>query len=194
MDDYGLTLVSGPAAEPLTAAEAQSWCRAGPHADLAELAALVTTARLLAEVGWSRQLLTATWRLTLPAFPCRALRVPLGPLQSVTSVQYVDSDGTLQTLSASRYEADSTVDPWVIQPAYGHAWPAARAVRQAVRITFTAGYGDAPSDVPEPIRQALRIAVAWWYERRGDEKEAAALELPRAVERLLNLYWNGHYA
>lgn len=194
MDDYGLTLVSAPAAEPITAAEARDWCRAGPHADLGEVAALVTAARLLAERGWSRQLLTATWRLTLPEFPAWELRVPLGPLRSVTSVQYTDPDGNTQTLSAGRYEADSSADPWVIQPAYGYSWPAARGARQAVRVTFTAGYGDAASDVPEPIRLALRIAVAWWYERRGDEAAAAGLELPASATRLLNLYWNGHYA
>ena len=33
--------------------------------------------------------------------------------------------------------------------------------------TSTVGYGDAAGDVPEPLRQAIRLLVAHWYENRG---------------------------
>jgi hypothetical protein len=36
-----------------------------------------------------------------------------------------------------------------------------------VRVTYTAGYGATPADVPEDWRQAILAAVAWLYENRA---------------------------
>ncbi len=36
-----------------------------------------------------------------------------------------------------------------------------------IEIDVTVGYGDAGTDVPEPLRQAIRLLVAHWYENRG---------------------------
>ena len=193
MDQYGLTLVTAPAEEPVSLAEAKAWLRLSHDADDAVVQGLVSAARLLAEREYDRQLVTATWRLTLPRFPCREIRLPRGPLQSITSVQYRDTTGTLQTLSASYYEADAACDPGLVQPAYGRVWPSTREMVQAVRVTFVAGYGS-PQQVPQSIRNAIKMAVAWWYERRGDEAETVERELPEACHRLLRLHWNGVFA
>ncbi len=32
---------------------------------------------------------------------------------------------------------------------------------------MAAGYGDAATDVPEPLRQAIRLLTAHWYDNRG---------------------------
>ena len=39
-------------------------------------------------------------------------------------------------------------------------------VANGVEIDFVAGHGDAPADVPPPIRQALLLLIAHWYEHR----------------------------
>jgi hypothetical protein len=44
-------------------------------------------------------------------------------------------------------------------PVYNSSWPSVTARADAVTIEFTAGYGDAGSDVPEPIRTAIALAV-----------------------------------
>ena len=36
----------------------------------------------------------------------------------------------------------------------------------AFEVAFTAGYGDEASDVPAPIRHALKLLVAHWFEHR----------------------------
>ena len=44
-------------------------------------------------------------------------------------------------------------------------------------IDFTAGYGSSGVDVPQPLRQAIRLLVTHWYEHRsavGDNDDAAA--------------------
>jgi uncharacterized phiE125 gp8 family phage protein len=36
-----------------------------------------------------------------------------------------------------------------------------------IELDVEVGYGDAPADVPEPLRQAIKHLVAHWYENRG---------------------------
>jgi hypothetical protein len=84
-------------------------------------ASWVTAARRFVEDKAGRQFVTATARLTLDRFPftCsyqwlpsperRTIVVPRAPLQSVTSIAYVDAGGDTQTLSANSYRVDVRV-------------------------------------------------------------------------------------
>ena len=59
----------------------------------------------------------------------------------------------------------------------------------AFEIAFAAGYGDEASDVPAPIRQALTLLVAHWFERREPVVlGASAQEVPATVAGLLLPY------
>jgi uncharacterized phiE125 gp8 family phage protein len=40
-------------------------------------------------------------------------------------------------------------------------------VAAGIELDIDAGYGDAATDVPEPLRQAIRVLVSHWYENRG---------------------------
>ena len=58
-----------------------------------------------------------------------------------------------------------------------------------IEIAVTAGFGDAGSDVPEPVRQALLLLIAHWYEQRepvmlGGERA----DIPGTVAGLLAPY------
>ncbi len=68
-------------------------------------------------------------------------------------------------------------------------WPQPGKVANGIEIDFTAGYGATPSHVPAPIRQALLLLVAHWYERR-DPIEVGSPEtvIPQPVSQLLDLY------
>ncbi len=48
------------------------------------------------------------------------------------------------------------------------------ATSTPLAIAFTAGYGDAAADVPEPIRQAILMIVADLYAHRGDDAPTPA--------------------
>jgi uncharacterized phiE125 gp8 family phage protein len=134
--------------------------------DDALIASLVRSA--IAQVdgrdGWlGRQLITATWRLTLDCFPAGGILVPLPPLQEVTSITYIDAGGAEQTLATSVYQVAGT-DPARIVLAYGQSWPATRPRPDAVRVEYIAGYGDSWNDVPEDIRHALICMVSAAYD------------------------------
>lgn len=106
----------------------------------------------------SRFLLPTTVDLNLDYFPCSIeLRRP--PIQSVTSITYLDTNGDSQTFSSSRYVVDTDREPGLITPAYGESWPATRCQIEAVTVRFVCGYADADS-VPEGIKTAIKWHVA----------------------------------
>jgi hypothetical protein len=213
-----LTLVQtvAPTAEPLTLAEAKLHARQDFDDDDTLFTALIVAARNWAETYTGRQLVTATWRLSTDQFPYfegsggrglaftaglpgyspfaayasyGAIRLPRPPLQSVTSIVYDDTTGTPQTLDPTLYRVDADSEPARITPAYGEIWPTARAQTNAVRVTYTAGHGNAAA-VPQAIKQALLLMIGHWYVNR--EAVAAegvqAVPLPLAVNSLLDPY------
>lgn len=183
-----LTLVTPPADEPLTASELLEHVRELDPAQAGYLAELGAVARQHVEDYCRRALCTQTWRLQLDAFPADQsfLRLPRPPLQAVTSVQYVDQSGTLVTWASSNYVVDPDSLPGRLHLAYGVSWPSPRCQANAVRVTYTAGYGDAGDAVPEALRHALKLLVGAWYEHREPLVTGAiATTLPFSVQALL---------
>lgn len=113
-----------------------------------------------------RALLTQTWRLNLDHFPLShaAIRLPLPPLQSVSSLTYLDGEGVEQTLDPSLYVVLAGGRAEIV-PAFGCLWPRALRQPRAVTIEFVCGYGDAAA-VPNPIKTAIAMYVASLYENR----------------------------
>jgi uncharacterized phiE125 gp8 family phage protein len=172
---------SAPAVEPLSTAEAKDHLKITHSDDDTIIDSYVTAARLWCEAFIQRQLITATWELVLDAFWADAIPLPFPPLASVTSVQYIDTDGDSQTFSSDDYVVDTKSAPGRIYLAYNESWPTTRQVREAVTITYVAGYGASGSDVPEEIRTAIRLLTAHYYEHR--EGEAGAV--PDVVRQIL---------
>lgn len=191
---YALELSSAPAAEPVTAARAKRHARVEVSDDDDLFDDWIREARQKVEDRLDQSLITQTWKLYLDRFPDAddpaypEIRLPRGPLQSVSSITYVDAAGTTQTLSASRYQADAKRRPGRVVPAVGYSWPAARAgTVNAVTVTYVAGYGASGSSVPQCLLQAIYLTVAHWNATRlpGD--------LPPEVDGLLAQAWFGEY-
>lgn len=198
-----LELVEAPAAEPVSLAEVRTQIgRASGFTDHdTMLTGMISAARELVESITGRALVTQTWDWVLDGFPGavgRPLRLPLPPCQSVTSITYVDTAGATQTWASSLYQVDNPTGPRAqharIQPAYGQTWPSTRREMGAVTVRFVAGYedsGGSPAEVvdaPQPLKQALLMLIAHWYDHRD---AVAALQLqpvPWAVDALLAPY------
>lgn len=103
-----------------------------------------------------------TLEMPLDGFPGGEIRLPVGPVQSVTSISYVDEAGAQQTVSADSYVVDASDEQsgWII-PAADYAWPEAMSMANAVRIQWVAG-----ADCPEPIRHFIKLVVGRWYADR----------------------------
>ena len=142
-----------------------------------------------------RALISQGWELRLAAFPQRIDRIygdrrielPLPPLQSVTKIKYVDPDGATQTLADELYTVltDNGSEPGAVIPAYGTTWPATRCQPDAVTVTFVAGYGGTPADVPAAISAASLLLIEDLYANRSAKEVGTIVTENPAVMRLL---------
>lgn len=166
---YSLTQSTPPASEPLTLTEAKTHLRVSGSTEDALITSLISAAREMAEAYTSRQFITATYTMKIEDFPVGEgpISLPRTPLGSVSSVTYLSTTGTSTTLSTDVYEvlSDNTRASIVLKP--GQSWPNTRTEqREAVTITFTAGYGAATTDVPESARAAMLLIVGTLFDNR----------------------------
>lgn len=183
-----LTLVTAPVGEPFTLTDAKDHLRITIDTEDSLINALIVSAREFAEGNTRRALITQTWDLTLDAFP-DAIEVPLPPLQSVTSVTYIDTAGTTQTLVANTdYTVDTKSEPGRIVPAYGKSWPSTRDIVNAVTVRFVAGYGNATA-VPKSIKQAMLMHIEHMFDNRGTVNIGNVVnEIPLTMQSLYNMH------
>lgn len=96
-----------------------------------------------------------------------AIHISRGPLVSVQSVTYLDTDRVSQTLPTTKYRAKvggrrSCVyfeeDAWFMNLAYGPG---------VVQINVTCGFGEQPDQVPALWRQLVSEVACHMYERRN---------------------------
>jgi uncharacterized phiE125 gp8 family phage protein len=164
MTDNWLTLkdvpTTAPVLEPITLADLKLDLGATGSALDTPLTNNILSARKSVEGYLRRQLMTATWTGYLDRFPSGdTIYVPLPPLQSITSIYYIDSDGDSQLWDAGSYAVDIASGPGRITLAYGESWPDTREQANAVTIVFVAGFGATAASVPEDITHALRLQV-----------------------------------
>ena len=120
------------------------------------------------------------------------IRLPRPPLQSVSSITYLDVTGVQQTLDPSLYLVDVASDPGRVTPSFEQLWPFTRAQISAVSIHFTAGYGTS-SQVPKIALRAMRLLIGHWYLYRELVTAGAPQPIPAGVDALIALMWNGDY-
>jgi uncharacterized phiE125 gp8 family phage protein len=160
-----LVMTAAPAAEPISVAEAKVHLRVDVDEEDALIASLIVAARMLVEKTLARALLTQSWSLFLDTWPRSGMiTLPIAPVQGVTVVRIYDKDDTPAEVDAANYAVDRLSEPARLVPTAAVTSPARRL--NSVEVAFNAGYGDDAGDVPEPIRQALRLLVAHWFEHR----------------------------
>jgi len=178
-----LKLITAPATEPLTLAEAKAHLRVTHTASDGLITNLIKAAREYCEGFQNRQYITAAWELWLDAWPDKnCIYIPRPPLQSVASVKYYSPDNTEYSMDPADYFVDEKSEPGRLAFAYGKSWPAA-TLRPAggIVICFSAGYGDA-KDVPQKVKQAMLLKVELDFDRH---EPAESENLLKAVQRLL---------
>lgn len=183
-------LTSGPLSEPVAVAEAKSHLRVDHTDEDTLIASLVTAARLHIEVMLSRRFITQDWSLVLDFWPnSKMVSIGLGPVQAVNQISTFAEDGAETVFDSENYFVDTVSDPARIVRKSGAAWPAPGRQVNGIEIAFAAGYGDNASDVPEPLRQALLLLVAHWYERREPVVLGeTVIPVPETVQSLLLPY------
>lgn len=162
-----LQLVTPPAGEPVSLAEAKLHLRVDGGEDDLLIGSLITAARQAAETITHRQFITARWKLVMDAFAGQAVLIHKSPLISVVAVEYLDMAGLVQTMPPSHYTVDAASEPARLTPIFGQTWPPTLPQIGAVSVTFDAGYGPA-SAVPEGIKSWIKLRVGSLYAHREE--------------------------
>ncbi|HZT26086.1 MAG TPA: head-tail connector protein [Pseudolabrys sp.] len=181
-------LLTAPPVEPLSLDETRAFLRVDTTDDDAVIAALIAGARIHVEVATRRALITQTWRLAFDAWPADGrLQVLPAPLQSLAAARVYDSGNVAQPLDLQGFVPDLGASALLFAP---WAVPAPGRGAAGIELDVVCGYGGAAADVPEPLRQAIRLLVAHWYENRGVVAAAAAqpATLPQGLAALLAPY------
>ncbi len=169
---------------PITLAEVKAHLRIDDTESDALLEVYIKAARTKIEAILGRSLLTQTRAAYFDGFR-DTLELDYPPLQSVTSITFLNEQGVTETLDPSVYRVVTENTVGRVELAFGASWPATYPVTNAVVVTYVAGYGSGPADVPEHLRLAMLHMVARWYENREPVVVgASATELDGVEERL----------
>lgn len=190
-----LTLLTPPAAEPVSLADAKLRLRISDDAHDAAVSLWIKAARERVERDTGRALLSQTWverrdgwtgdgRLT--AFRTR-FRLLRPPLIAVEAIAIYDAEDAPSDWGPAAFFVDTASDPGRIALRQGEDWPQPGRATGGIEIRFRCGYGDSPEDVPAPLREAVLQLVAAMADgglEAGMPAAAASLIAPYRSVRL----------
>ena len=173
-----LTLIAGPATEPVDRADVKLHLRVSGSEEETLIDGLIAAARLSVEAHAGVALISQTWKWTLDAWRGDVLELPLGPATSIVSVAV---DGT--PLSPSAYTLVPGRPARLLSDG-GVQWTSPTMKAGGIEIIFAAGFGSSETDVPRDLRHAILMLVAHWFENREPASFAGAT-LPTSVTAIL---------
>lgn len=181
-------LVAPAAATPVSADEAKTHLKVETGDEDALIEGLVAgaTQHLDGYAGvLGRCMVTQSWRQDFDDF-ARILRLPM-PAAGITGISWVDEAGAASSIDAANYELQADALGSFVRFVDDYDFPGDLAQTRAVRVTYTAGYGDAAA-VPAPLKVAILLLVGHWYAHRRAVSDAAMVELPLGVAMMIAPY------
>jgi uncharacterized phiE125 gp8 family phage protein len=179
-----LQITVQPTTEPVTADEAKLHLRVDHTADDALIAGLITAAREYCEGYQGRAYITRTYAYTVAPYAGTRINLPMAPIQEVTGVTVrLEGEETETALTTDDYTLHLNGEFQGITPTN------LPSSVETLTVTYTAGYGDAASDVPQSPKQAMLLLIGHWYENRmlTQGPTISQQELPISVKALLQM-------
>lgn len=164
-------LKSPPVIEPIGLDEVKAHSRIDLTDDDLLIQHQILAVRQMVERIYDIALITQTWTMYLDWLP-DCIEIFKRPVQSVTSVKWMDSAGTTQAIDPALYWVDLNARPPRIVRSINASWPYVEPRPSAVAVEFVAGYGDERQDMPPNLVSYLLIKVADFYENRESYTEA----------------------
>lgn len=176
--------LSPPAAEPLTLAEVKAHLRIDGAEEDALLASLIRAAREHLERETGLCLILQRWRLYLDHWPKDGvIRLAKCPVQAIQNVTVYDGEGAALDVSLEDHLLDGEGRParlWLKNP------PSPGRAVNGIEIDFSAGFGEAGTDVPDTLKRAVSIHVGHMFAFRGAiSPEDQPAGIPDGYERLI---------
>ncbi|WP_418186737.1 head-tail connector protein [Aliarcobacter lanthieri] len=176
--------IIAPIKEPLTLEDAKNFMHILEDDEDTLIETFISSAREYAENYTNRQFEKATYELYINTF-IQDMKMPKNPISSIEKIEFMDIDGNYEELEKEFYYLYGENDIFKI---HFESFKPHKTHKQAVKITFIAGY----DEVPKSILQALKIYVATLYENREQyvidfNSRTNVTEVP-IVQKMLSMY------
>lgn len=199
-----LKRVVEPEREPVSLLEAKQHLRVDITEDDSYIERIITVAREYAETYCDMTFIMTKWQMRFDRFPY-TIRLPkppayIGILRDTggdVKIEYATNceAATYQELDPSMYRYDYDINPGCIYFHCQNGWPSDQwATQNGVQVTWWAGFGPDPADVPVKIRHAILMLVGQYYERRLATEGQNSFEVPYGVQALLDASKWGAYS
>lgn len=159
-----LNLITAPATEPVSLAEAKLWIKQDVDTDDDLINILIPQARQYCESYTKRALISQTWEI-VSGQPFNPIPLPLGQTISITSVTVIQDDDTSTVQSTDIYHTSTGNDNGKVYLKIGSTWTTTTREFNSFKIRFVAGWANAAA-VPAKYKQAILKVVAYMYENR----------------------------
>lgn len=134
--------------------------------------------------------LTQTWITKMDSWPNnRTIFLQKKPVESITHVKYLDTDGNLQTLDSSYYDTDLNSSRARIYLKEGYSWPDLYDGANTVIITFDVGNSDASTIEPD-LLLALYMLGGFYYQNREAFTQSTMdfKQIPEGLMQIIGSY------
>jgi uncharacterized phiE125 gp8 family phage protein len=181
------TLLTGPADEPLSLADAKAFLRVEHDDDDSVITALIAAARNHIEALTRLGMMTQTWRIVLDRWPEQGRIKPrLGPLQSLAAAHVYNEANDASAIDADRFVVDAAAG---VIAAPGWSLPQPGRSVAGIELDIVVGFGAEASSVPQVLLQAIRMLVSHWYENRSLVAIGQTVAmLPPSVNAMISSY------
>ena len=152
-----LRLITPPASEPLSLAQAKAFLRIEHSADDEAITRAITSARHAAEQYLKTALLPQTWELAKANPAPTKLRLPMGPTQSITSITLTTEAGVSSAMNAANYRL--SVDGFSLR------FDPSISIEK-ITVRYVAGIAVTSAEIPTPIVQGMLHHITVLLEQR----------------------------
>ena len=188
LDHYVLSVA--PTTLPVLLCDVKSWGRITWDTDDTMLESLMLAATQKAEQFTNRVFIQRTFTGYFECLECPHgyekgyyLALRRAPIVSVTTVKVYEDD-ILETISSDDYDLKPTAG--FSRIIFSEINNSPDTVPYPYQVEFVAGYGTKTTDVPEPIKLAIKQTVSYWYQNRGDCD--CGSEMPGTAKEILGEY------
>ena len=168
-------VITGPSITPITLSEAKSYLKIDVSTDDDLITDIISASVAHVEQYLGQKICTQTVEEVFDKVPMvkiedrwPTLYLTMHPVQSVTYIQYKDTNEEIQTWDSSKYVVDTYRKMGRITPAYGEVFPDLLAEINSITVRYVVGYGATTALIPSNIKQVLRLLISDMYHNRTD--------------------------
>jgi len=156
-----------PALEPVLLVEAKDYLKVETSVDDDLINRLITTARQYVEKQIDKVLIDQTWLIYLNDWPGSSeVKLPVVPVSAIIELRIWSDDDIASIVDPSHYYTDLADTPQRLILRGSRIWLKPGRVANGIEIEVIAGYGPDGASVPAPLRTAMLVLIAHWYENR----------------------------